>query len=79
MRCAKKGKKYFKESVASKEFLMNIWDEEKNEVVPESISAYSDQSAFWNCRKCGYKWQRTIRKTTTQTDDARIVKIRQKS
>lgn len=50
MRCAKKGKKYFKESVASKEFLMNIWDEEKNEVAPESISAYSDQSAFWNCR-----------------------------
>ena len=64
MRCAKKGKKYFKESVASKEFLMDIWDEEKNEVAPESISAYSDQSAFWNCRKCGYKWQRTIRKTT---------------
>ncbi len=46
--------------------LLNEWDYEKNEVLPNGIASTSSTRVWWICRKCGYNWQTAINHRVTR-------------
>lgn len=41
--------------------LLEEWDSERNlPLTPRTIARGSDKGVWWICRKCGYKWQRSV-------------------
>ena len=54
-------------SVADKAaFLLDQWDYERNEILPDSIACTSTEKVWWICKKCGYNWQTTIEHRATK-------------
>lgn len=40
--------------------LVEEWDFDKNEFGPDEVTSGSGKFAYWNCKKCGYKWKSKI-------------------
>lgn len=47
--------------VSDVDFLMKLWDIDKNTLDPYITSAKSTETAYWRCSKCGYGWPSSIR------------------
>lgn len=41
-------------------FLLDDWDYEKNDRLPETYSPGSNLKVYWKCKQCGYKWESQI-------------------
>lgn len=51
----------------NKEYILQEWDYELNkDINPNMISASSRIKVWWNCTKCGYKWETKITNRTHQ-------------
>lgn len=37
--------------------LCEEWDYEKNKIDPENVTQFSNKSAYWVCKICGYEWK----------------------
>ena len=37
--------------------LAEMWNYEKNEILPSQITSHSNKSVWWKCPKCGHEWK----------------------
>lgn len=40
--------------------LVEEWDFDKNDIIPEKCGKSSDRLIWWKCKKCGLSWRRTV-------------------
>lgn len=40
--------------------IVNEWDYDKNDILPDEVSSHSDKRVWWKCKVCGNSWQTKI-------------------
>ena len=45
--------------------ILKDWDYDKNKVKPDEVFQHSKRKVWWKCHECGYSWEATICRRTT--------------